>query len=68
MHPAALGLTCKEALEVFSANETLRLQARVHDLEAEVKKLQEDLQRTRNQKFIVAQAGVCPYGLDIFAP
>ena len=34
MHVAALGLTCKEALLVFSQNETLALQTRVENLEA----------------------------------
>ena len=37
MESAALGLTCKEALVVFSQNETLRLQARVQELENEMK-------------------------------
>ena len=32
-HPAALGLTAKDALTVFSQNETLRLQKRVTELE-----------------------------------
>ena len=34
MQPAALGLTCREALMVFSQNETLALQRRVAELEA----------------------------------
>jgi hypothetical protein len=38
--PAAIGLTCKDALEVFSQNETLRLQARVTELELHAYMLQ----------------------------
>ncbi|MDB0028612.1 hypothetical protein N9E76_00780 [bacterium] len=34
MIPAAMGVTCKEAFQVFSANETLRLQSRVAELES----------------------------------
>lgn len=36
MNAAALGLTCKEAMFVFSQNETLRLQTRVQQLEKEL--------------------------------
>lgn len=34
MTPAALGVTCREAFQVFASNETLRLQSRVAELEA----------------------------------
>ena len=34
MHAATLGLTCKDALQVFSQNETLALQGQVNELKA----------------------------------
>ena len=36
MPPATLGLTCKDALMIFSQNETLRLQEQVAQLESEL--------------------------------
>ena len=38
MRAAALGLTCKDALVVFSHNETLKLQKRVTELEQELER------------------------------
>ena len=38
MKPAGLGLVCKDALEVFSQNETLALQQRVAELEARLER------------------------------
>tara|TARA_B100002051_G_scaffold249916_1_gene260974 strand:+ start:491 stop:1018 length:528 start_codon:yes stop_codon:yes gene_type:complete len=38
MEPAALGLTCKDAFQIFSQNETLRLQKRVAELEFKLAK------------------------------
>ena len=38
MKSAALGLTCKDAFQVFSQNETLRLQQRVTELESRLAK------------------------------
>ena len=38
MTPAALGMTCKEAFQVFSSNETLQLQKRVAELEQRLSK------------------------------
>ena len=40
MQPAALGVTCKDALNAFSQNETLALQRRVAELEARLAKFE----------------------------
>lgn len=74
MQPAALGLTCKDAMEVFAANETLQLQVRVQDLEAQVESLTAQLRELRSPTLSMyqdvtvynGQVGVCPYGLDVF--
>lgn len=74
MQPAALGLTCKEAMEVFAANETLQLQAQVQDLTAQVQSLTTQLKELQSPTLSLyhdvtvynGQVGVCPYGLDVF--
>ena len=42
MEPAGIGLTCREALAVFSQYETLRLQQRVFELETEMQKIKQN--------------------------
>tara|TARA_B100001758_G_scaffold185543_1_gene162278 strand:+ start:11498 stop:11719 length:222 start_codon:yes stop_codon:yes gene_type:complete len=73
MKPAALGVTCREALEVLSANETLRLQKKVAELEFvneilrnEVMMWENHFHRSRTYGLTVEP--VCPYNLDVFAP
>lgn len=73
MQPAALGVTCKEALEVFSANETLRLQKRVAELELVNEILKNDVMMWENhfhrsRTYAGESRSVCPYNLDVFAP
>ena len=48
---AALGMTCQDAFNVFSQNETLRLQSRVYELESRLAKyepVQQPLRRFEN--------------------
>lgn len=74
MQVAALGMTCKHALEILAANETLRLQADVTRLEAEVQTLKTQLHTLQrasvnNGAMHVTFSGmhsVCPYGLDMW--
>ena len=74
MQPAAFGLTCKEAMAVFTANETLQLQAQVRDLQAQVEALTTQLKELQSPTLSLyhdvtvynGQVGVCPYGLDVF--
>ena len=73
MKPAALGVTCKEALEVFSANETLRLQKRVAELEMANEILRNDVMMWehhfhRSRTYRTWTQPVCPYNLDVFGP
>ena len=49
MESAALGLTCKDAFQVFSQNETLRLQAKVQRLQAEAQRQQAEVHRLQKQ-------------------
>lgn len=49
MRPAALGLTCNDALVVFSQNETLRLQAEVSKLKKIVEMWKQKCQRQKKQ-------------------
>tara|TARA_B100001758_G_scaffold18277_3_gene12972 strand:- start:4916 stop:5152 length:237 start_codon:yes stop_codon:yes gene_type:complete len=67
MHSSALGLTCHKALDVFAANETLRLQARVVELEKQNHSMQIELQRWEIAwSSSRTYSPVCPYGLDMF--
>lgn len=73
MKTAALGVTCKEALEVFSANETLRLQRRVAELEMVNEILRNDVMMWethfhRSRTYALTPEPVCPYNLDVFGP
>lgn len=73
MQPAALGVTCKEALEVFSANETLRLQKKVAELEMANEILRNDVMMWehhfhRSRTYSTWTQPVCPYNLDVFGP
>jgi len=73
MQPASLGVTCKEALEVFSANETLRLQKKVAELEMVNEILKNDVMMWENyfhrsRTYGRESTSVCPYNLDVFAP
>jgi len=47
MNGAALGLTCKDAFVIFSQNETLALQRKVHVLEARLLQYEPDLTRDK---------------------
>lgn len=55
MKPASLGLTCKDALVVFSQNETLRLQGEVRELQAEIQQMREQLEWACN---VMHEAGI----------
>ena len=73
MKPAALGVACREALEVFSANETLRLQKRVAELEMANEILRNDVMMWehhfhRSRTYSTWTQPVCPYNLDVFGP
>lgn len=70
MNAAGLGLTCKEALLVFSQNETLKLQARVSELENELSVMKKmyfkQLERIEWAADVMWKHGIrcgCSYGM-----
>ena len=66
MQPSALGLTCHDALSIFSQNETLRLQAEVSELKIKLRELAKIWKKKcERQKEKIAWACVALYDADI---
>ena len=66
MQPSALGLTCHDALSIFSQNETLRLQAEVSELKIKLRELAKIWKKKcERQKEKIAWARREMYDVDI---
>ena len=61
---AALGMTCQDAFNVFSQNETLRLQSRVYELEARLARYEPVQQPLRRFENYDHYDRVCDGGFD----